>query len=158
MCDYYQPPRNPRRVLICRFQITLWEAKNQNRHLQRMLGLWIDLILYMMDDTSIEVGQPIKKEFGCMKVLYRRGTFVVALGPQCKIIRKVDCFFMCAFSFFCLAAFTVLTKVMSLEGFIVLKVLALIACTGQPISYLVTAFTNPGIIISQPNIEMDKSK
>lgn len=60
---------------------------------------------------------------------------------------------MFAFLGFCLVAATFIYRVFSWTDSSVLRVLACTLSVSQPLSYLIVALTNPGIITSQPNCE-----
>jgi hypothetical protein len=81
-----------------------------------------------------------------MKVLINTKRCAITIGPDCMVLFYLDCFFIPAFSFFVFIGVLVTNMVFNNSDNVAFRFATIFVCLGQPISYLVTALSNPGIV------------
>lgn len=109
-----------------------------------------------LDDTAPEVVEMVtrpNRKYGNMKILLESGRLLLSLGPDCNPINYSDSLFIPAFTFFAIASFFMTRYVYDTTESVWFRAITTLVCTIQPISYLITAIVDPGIVTeSMPEI------
>jgi hypothetical protein len=72
--------------------------------------------------------------------------FVISIGPDCTSLLSLDCLFMPAFAFFAISGYFMTRFVFSSTESIIFRILTVAICGLQPITYLLTALLDPGVV------------
>lgn len=93
----------------------------------------------------VEIVTRPSRKFGNIKIL-TNSWIHISLGPDCTFPLTLGCLFLPAFCFFLVAGCFMINYVHNTTENFWFRLITIIICTLQPLSYLSTALVDPGFI------------